>query len=828
MRKLFSFSLLFFNLFFAFAQNPKKLNSSEIYESIQKLSFLGSVLYVAAHPDDENTDLISYFSNHVHAQTAYISLTRGDGGQNLIGPELRELLGVIRTQELIQARRIDGGIQFFTRANDFGFSKTAEETFEIWNKNQVLSDLVYVIRKFQPDVIINRFDHRTPGTTHGHHTASALLSLEAFDLAKDTSKFPDHFDRVKVWKPSRLFFNPSWFFYGSKSAFEKADKSNYFPIEINAYYPTLGISNSEIASKSRSQHSSQGFGATAVRGISLEYLEPLKGGMPKENVFEGIDTTWNRVKGGKKIGEILKKIEKEYDFKNPSNSISDLILAYQLIEKLDDEHWRTLKLNEIKEIIISCAGLFLEAVASTETAIPGEEIQIKIEATNRSSAPFQLLSVMNNAHESPLKNNERKNFAISYKIPQNAKFSSPYWLEELGTLGMYKVENPKLTGLAENPKEINVEFKLKVNGQILQINRPLVYKFNDPTKGESYKPFAIVPPVSVHVEEKVLIFNDDNSKKVAVKVKSFGQELKGNLRLKAPKNWKIYPQNISVSIPIKREEKTYWFEVSPPNEESESELIPEIEINGKIWNKQLIEIKYDHIPEQKVLLSGESKIVKLIIGKSGESIAYIHGAGDAVPENLRQIGYRVDILAPSEITTENLKKYEAVVLGIRAFNVLPELAYKNKVLFEFVKNGGNLIVQYNTNGDLVTQEIAPFPLKLSRDRVTDEFSEVKFTNSSHPALNFPNKISQKDFEGWVQERGLYFPNEWSSDFSTLFSMHDKGENPLEGSVVIAKYGKGYYVYTGLSFFRELPAGVPGAYRLLANFLSLGNSNSTKK
>lgn len=823
MRKLLSILFIFTFLPSSFAQSPKKLSSSEIYESIQKLNFLGSVLYVAAHPDDENTHLISYFSNDVKARTAYISLTRGDGGQNLIGPELVELLGVIRTQELLNARKIDGGTQFFSRAVDFGYSKNPEETFDIWNKKEVLSDLVYVIRKFQPDIIINRFDHRTPGRTHGHHTASALLSLDAFDISANPKIYSEHLEKTEIWQPKRLFFNPSWFFYGSHEAFEKADKSKYFKLDIGSYYSTLGLSNSEIAAKSRSQHSSQGFGATAVRGSSIEYLEPILGESPKSDVFEGIDTTWSRVEGGKVIGELISKIEKEYDFKNPSASVADLMRVYRMISQLKDGHWKAIKLEEIKEVIIACSGLYLEAVASTETAVAGEEIQIKLEATNRTEIPFVLTSVLNKNLNQNLAFNQKFNQDISYKISNSnsASATSPYWLEEKRSLGMYKVDDLDLIGLPETPEAITVDFVLNLNGQTLKINRPLVYKYNDPATGETYKPFSIVPKVSSHLVEKVLIFSDEQPKNVAVKVKSYTDDLKANLNLKAPSNWKIQPQNQTIELSAKGEEKTYWFEVHPPKEQSEAELIPEIKIGNEVFNKELIEIKYEHIPEQKVLLSGASKIVKLDIKKKGEKIGYIEGAGDALPENLKQIGYEVEIISPQNITLENLQQFDAVVLGIRAFNVVPELAYKNKILFEYVELGGNVLVQYNTNQALVTQEISPLPLKLSRDRVTDEHSAVKFINPNHTALNYPNKITQNDFEGWVQERGLYFPGEWDKAFEPLISIHDKGENPLESSVLIAPYGKGHYIYTGLSFFRELPAGVPGAYRLLANLLSVG-------
>src|SRR5690606_819202 len=404
-------------------------------------------------------------ANDVHAQTAYISLTRGDGGQNLIGPELRELLGVIRTQELLQARRIDGGEQFFTRANDFGYSKNPEETFQFWEKEEVLSDLVYVIRKFQPDVIINRFDHRTPGTTHGHHTASAMLSVEAFDLAANSSAFPEQLKKFSTWQPKRLFWNQSWFFYGSQEKFDKADKTNLFVMDIGSYYPTLGLSNSEIAAKSRSQHSSQGFGATAVRGSAMEYLETIKGGKPEKDIFEGIETSWNRVKGGKAIGEILSKVEREFDFRNPSKSVPELINAYQLILKLEDKHWSQIKLEEIKNIIYHCSGLFLEAVAKEPYTTVGGKADVKIEAINRSNLPIKLNEVQFVKEGQDLKPNEA--FYTEKTLVGSAflKPTSPYYLAEKGSLGMYKVSDENLIGLPETPPPYSVAFNVNILGQ---------------------------------------------------------------------------------------------------------------------------------------------------------------------------------------------------------------------------------------------------------------------------------------------------------------------------------------------------------------------------
>lgn len=817
--------ILFIISSFVYAQTPTKPSSVEIYESIKKLNFLGSVLYVAAHPDDENTHLISYFANDVHARTAYISLTRGDGGQNLIGSELRELLGVIRTQELLAARRIDGGEQFFSRANDFGYSKHPDETFEIWDKKQVLNDLVYVIREFQPDIIINRFDHRSPGTTHGHHTASAMLSVEAFDLANDTNRFSQQLEYVTTWQPKRLLFNQSWFFYGSREKFEKADKSQLFQMDIGSYFPTKGLSNSEIAAKSRSQHSSQGFGTTAVRGSAMEYLEPIKGGMPQKDIFEGIDTSWNRVKGGNRIGELLSRVERNFDFKNPSASISDLIEVYKLIQNIEDLHWKKVKSKEIKNIIYACTGLFLEAVASEQYTTPSDDFSLSIEVINRSLLNVKLgnVSVLENTLNlnQELKNNQKYNYKIEGKTQKDIPYTTPYWLEQKGTVGMYRIGNERYVGMPETPKRIKASFTVSIKGYPFTFERDVVYKYNDKAKGETYKPFEVLPKISVNIEDKVMVFENENLKKVLVKVKAYRDNVEGTVQLKAPNNWGISPEKQSLRFTRKGEEKNVWFDVTPPASHQEGMLEVQFTDEKKLFDKQLVEINYSHIPEQKVLIEASTKIAKLDIQKKGEKVGYIMGAGDTVPESLRQIGYDVQIISVENITTENLKNYDAVVLGIRAFNVVEELKHRNKVLFDYVKKGGNLIVQYNTSRELLTDELAPLQLTLSRGRVTDEMSEVKFLAPNHPVLNYPNKITKQDFEGWVQERGLYFPEKWDGAFVPIFSMKDKGESALEGSLLVAQYGEGYYVYTGLSFFRELPAGVSGAYRLFANLLSLG-------
>lgn len=812
------------------AQQPEKWNSAEIFQEIKKLNFLGSVLYIAAHPDDENTRLISYLSNQVHARTAYLSLTRGDGGQNLIGPQLRELLGIIRTQELLAARKIDGGEQFFTRANDFGYSKNPEETLKIWNEEEILKDVVRTIRHFKPDVIINRFNANSAGETHGHHTSSAILSKKAFELAGKKTAFPAQAESLGPWEPKKLFFNTSPWFYDSQEAFEAADKSNFLQFDTGVYYPLQGMSNTEIASLSRSQHQSQGFGSTGTRGNTPEYIELIAGQHPKnsDDLFAGINTTWSRLEGGEEIGKILQEVEKNYDFKDPSASIPQLVRAYTRILELKDPHWRKIKLEQIKEIIAASAGLYLEAVSEESLATPGEEINLNLEAINRSGVNMSLSQVKplpsnrSISLQAPLPNNEVWVEKIPFKIPENSEYSSPYWLEKKGSLGMYRVEDPELIGLPETPREFAVEFLVQMENQKIPFRRTIVYKKNDPVKGEIYQPFEIVPQVSVSTEDDVLIFANHAPKEVPVTVRAMKDSISGSLNLKELEAWKIEPASYSFGPLKKGEEVTFIFMVTAPEFQQTSTLQPVVKINDREYSKEILQMDYQHIPLQTLVLPAETKLVKLDIQKRGNLIGYIEGAGDAVPRALEQIGYSVRIIDPENISSETLEKYDAVVLGIRAFNVVESLRTKQEELFKYVYNGGNLIVQYNTSRGLVTNDLSPFKLHLSRDRVTNEEAEVRFLNTDHPVLNFPNKITTKDFEGWVQERGLYFPDEWSPQFTPVLSMNDAGEDPKTGSLLVAPYGKGHYIYTGLSFFREFPAGVPGAFRLFANMLSLEN------
>lgn len=813
-----------------FAQQIPHTSSVEIYNKIQKLNFLGSVLYVAAHPDDENTRMIAHLANERHARTGYLSLTRGDGGQNLIGSQLGDLLGVIRTQELLEARKIDGGQQFFTRANDFGYSKNPDETLNIWNKNQVLSDVVYVIRKFRPDVIINRFDARTPGTTHGHHTSSAILSKEAFDLTNNAAAYSDQLSHVATWQPKRLFFNTSFWFYGGREKFNKADKSKLHKIETGTFYPLIGQSNQEIAALSRSRHQSQGFGTSGARGEDLDYLEFIKGTALKndDDIFEGIDTTWNRIEGGKDIGIILNLVEKNFNFKDASASVPALLSAYKLIQNLKDSHWKEIKSDEIKIIIASCMGIFIEAVASNQTATPGEKINVTLEAINRSAVPATLRSVsvpLTNKiapQNLSLKSNIANEIKLEIDLPADLEYTEPYWLKDQPTIGMYTVTNQDLIGTPDINRQLKVSFLIDFGTVTIPFERQIIYKFNDKVLGEVYKPFDIIPDVTLRIVDDVQIFPNGDAKKIQVSVQALTNDVTGFVQINLPNDWKVSPQKSVFSNLAKNENSYHEFSITPPKDAQEIEARIVANINGKIFNQQQIVIEYPHITKQQVLKTAEAKLIKLDIKTGNERIGYIMGAGDVVNQSLMQMGYNVKLLEPSQITSEKLTEFDVIITGVRAYNVLKEMINKQQLLFDFVEKGNTMIVQYNTMGDTVLKNIAPYSLEISRDRVTEEDAAVTFLAPKHKILNFPNKITSADFTNWKQEQGLYYPDTWDKAFIPIISSHDQDEDPKHGALLVAKYGKGHYIYTGLSFFRELPQGVSGAFRLMANMISISN------
>ncbi len=823
MRKI--FLLLQLLPLFVFGQQNDLMNSSEILSGIKKLNVVGSVLYIAAHPDDENTRLITYLSKERNIRTAYLSLTRGDGGQNLVGKEQAEMLGLLRTQELLAARRIDGGEQFFSRANDFGYSKTPEETFRIWNKDSILSDVVWVIRNFKPDVIICRFPTTGEGG-HGHHTASAILAAEAFDAAADPKKFPAQLKYTSTWQPKRVFwnvFNPG---------FTNAKLQEPVQIDVGNYNSLLGKYYGEIAADGRSMHKSQGFGSSPTRGSVVEYFRLMKGDSVSADPLEGIDMTWNRIQGGSAIQKMISDCIHWFDPQSPEKSVTPLMAIYLVIKNLPENdqytvYWKKQKMKEIENLLLSCSGIWMEASAGSYSAIPGKKVEFSIQFVKGTDADVKIQQIKWLNGEDTItsivpKKNELLAFKHSEILPSNIAYSNPYWLNKDHSEGLFNVTDQLLIGKPENNPPAFVTIDLMIQDVPFKIVRPLIYKSTDPVKGEVYRPFEILPPVTVNFHSRAFAFRSGSKEKVQIEIKSNTDSINGQFKINVPKEWTVEPEFISYSL-RKNEVKFETVTVTSPAKQTEG-FISAV-TSGDTILKSIRRIEYDHVPYQFTLGDARSKVVSFEINEGVKNIGYIPGAGDDVAASLKQLGYHVVILDEDAIEKEDLSKFDAIVTGIRAYNTNEWLMNEYERLMNYVKQGGNLIVQYNTNSRIgpLNAKISPYPFTISRERVTDENAEVRFINPSHPVLNYPNKISTDDFKGWKQERGIYFATETDSAYEKIFSMNDVNEKPSDGSLIIGKYGKGNFVYTGIVFFRELPAGVPGAYRLFANLLSLGKN-----
>lgn len=807
----FALSLLLSN---SMAQS-KQTNTSQLYQKLHQLAENRTVMYIAAHPDDENTRLISWLTNAQHLNTIYLSLTRGDGGQNLIGTEKGELLGLLRTQELLEARKIDGGKQWFTRANDFGYSKTATETLEIWNEEEILADVVWAIRKHQPDVLISRFDPKSNGKTHGHHTASAIFAEKAFDLAGDKTAYPEQLEYVDVWQPRRLFFNTSWWFYGSKEKFAKADKSKMVSVDVGEYYPTLGLSNNEIASLSRSKHACQGFGSALQRGSHIEWLELLKGDMPTTNHF--LDEIPNRLPAPLKAKARL--ILNNFDFKHPNKSTSDLMDFKNELIATKNEQLIAQKLPLVQELILQANGIYMEWITSEEYGVNGQKIKTTLEVTNRSAQTISIKGKQLGILKTIGKNQQYKQ-DIDFHIPKNAKSNSPYWLNEaMPNIGIYTVKNQQQVGEPESETALQETIEFTIQDENLDITTALKHKHVNPAKGEIYEPFYIVPPVAVTIPEPVYIFPNNEPQTIDVKVTSFIDGAKGNVSLSA-KDWDI-EQAKEFSMDKKGTSQTISFNVQPPQEQTVNELTASIQWNENQYQNAFQTVNYDHIDKQFVFQPAKAKIEKINIEIPNVNIAYIMGSGDLMPQSLRQVGLQVDELKEENWSLEAIQNYDVVLIGIRAFNKHKAMQTFKENLWKYVEQGGVVITQYQTYRRL--KPISPIPLKLGRDRIAEENAKLTILQPNHTVFQNPNQITNKDFDNWVQERGLYFGTEWDSAFVPLLRGNDKNEEAKEGALLVAEYGEGYYVYTGISFFRQLPAGVPGAYRLFMNILNLAET-----
>jgi LmbE family N-acetylglucosaminyl deacetylase len=785
-----------------------------ILQDLRSFRETASVLYVAAHPDDENTILIAYLARGMNYRTAYLSLTRGDGGQNVLGPDFDEKLGVARTQELLAARRLDGGRQFFSRAVDFGFSKDYRETLNIWGKDAILSDVVRVMRTFRPDIVITRFSTQ-PGGTHGHHTASAVLALEAFKLAGDPSAYPDQLKTLAPWQPKRILVNG------------RGGGDNGLHMEIQGNDPVSGLSFVELAGRSRAMHKTQGFGGFGGGGGGprTESFELLAGEPATNNILEGVDTTWERFPGGASIGKLADEIIAQFDEKNPAASVPLLLkMHHELAGLKSTDPLVAEKREQLDHIIQHCLGLEIATTIPQAEFVPGEKLPLHHTAAVHSDIPVRWMttsypSIGTALHrEDTLHSGQPVSRDSEQTLPANTPVTQPYWLREEWTPGLFHVDDPSLIGRPENPPVFPIQQTFSVDGEILVLADPPMNVAKDADGKETRRKLDVIPPVSLHFNAEVALLAPGSSHPVEIEITAARPDSSGTLQLEIPAGWKVTPAKQSFTLAKAGDKTQLKFSVTAPAQSTTAKIGAVAEVRGVRWRNDREEISYAHIPLQLLQPPARLKCVSLDLAIRGGKIGYLPGAGDSIDDCLKQMGCQVTELTVDDLTPERLKDFDAVVTGVRLFDTHRNLGTKLNALFTYVEGGGTVVMQYNRVDGL---QSTPLTLKISNERVTDENAPVTFLAPDSPVLNMPNKITSADFENWVQERGTYFPNQWDDRFTPILACNDPGEAPLKGSLLVADYGKGHFVYTGLAFFRQLPAGVPGAYRLFANLISLG-------
>ena len=756
-------------------------NAASIYAGIKKLGVMGSVLYIAAHPDDENNSFLPYLTKEKNYRTAYLSLTRGDGGQNLIGKEQGIELGLIRTQELLAARRIDGAEQYFSTAYEFGFSKSADEALTIWDHQKVLSDVVWVIRQYQPDIIITRF----PGDAragHGHHAASSIIANEAYLAAADPTKFPEQLKKgVTVWKAKRILWNT--FNFGSVNT----TSNNQFKIEVGGYNVIEGKSYGEIGAEARTMHKSQGEGRPRRRGASYEFFETTGGEAPVNDLMDGIDISWSRL-GAVSIQTEVNNLVKQFQIDQPSAIVPSLVALYTKVKALPNSVWRNYQLQQIQSLIKEAAGIFIEASTQKAQVIPGENIVLQVLINQRSSVIAQLVKIQLPSKDSliqkTLGNNQNTVIDYTFKVDASTPISQPYWLVQPKTEGMFIVNDYSFIGKAENDPAFTITAQLNIEGVDFYFPQAIQYKYTDPTKGDVYQPLAVIPAKETKYNKEVYL-------------------------MKSNKPIEISYQQIDHQGAT--EQKSTWIK-------NANESLPTN--SNDIYRKT---IQYDHIPTLNYFIRAATKIVPININTKKATVGYIDGAGDKLPEALTELGYQVVILKESDINKTTLAGLDAIVVGIRAYNMYEWITEKNDLINEYIQQGGNYIVQYLKSNQVGINKVKVGPYAFSVNgsrRVTQENVPVDFVLSNHPVLNTPNKISADDFANWVQERSTYQAENIDPHFEMPLSMHDANEPASNGSLLIAPYGKGNMVYASITLFRQLPAGNPGAYKLLANLVEL--------
>ncbi|HYC69883.1 MAG TPA: PIG-L family deacetylase [Opitutaceae bacterium] len=794
-----------------------------VLQDLRSFANTGTVLHVGAHPDDENTELITYLSRGRGYRMAYLSLTRGDGGQNELGKDFDEKLGVLRTQELIAARKIDGGRQFFTRAIDFGFSKNPEETLKFWNREQVLADVVRIYRQFRPDVVVTRFPIPPGSGGHGHHTASGILAVEAFKISGDPNAYPEQIkEGLRPWQPKRVLWNS----FRIGAAGPGSLDGPVHRQDIGGKDPVTGEEFGTIAAKSRSQHGTQGlFGAAnRARTGANEQAFMLLAGEPVagSDLMDGVDTSWNRYPGGAEIQALADQLVAAF---NPSDLDANVPAILELRRKLAALPGDAVvadKRRQLDGILQACLGLTVEMVLDEAEFVVGENPMHTRTTSLRANRTVVRVVGGGLSSRDEIRPGQPlvERSALQGPAIDAQPVTHPYWLRAEGSSGISRVDDARLIGLPEEVTRVSQTFE--VDGQQFQVTSELLHR----TAGGELRRVAVVPPVSLRLDAEVLMVAPGAAKPVQVEVTAARADTMGAVRLEVPAGWKLSPAKHDFRIPSAGGKARFSFEVTAPAQPASGRVLAVAEVRGRPYSHQRLELRYDHLPAQLLQPPARARLVAADVAIEARHIGFLPGAGDSADEALAQLGCDIRVLSGADLTPEKLAGLDAVVIGVRAFNERNDLKAAFPGLLAWVEQGGTVVAQYNRPNGLLADRLGPYELSIQgpapQNRVTDETAAVSFLAPDHPALNVPNKITAADFSGWVQERGAYFPSKWDeANYVALLAMNDPGETQPHSSVLVAQHGRGYYVYTSLAFFRQLPAGVPGAYRLLANLVSLG-------
>jgi LmbE family N-acetylglucosaminyl deacetylase len=835
-------------------------------QQLKRLQSTASAMHTGAHPDDEDSNLIAYLARGRNARTAYLSLNRGEGGQNVIGPEIFEPLGVIRTEELLQARRLDGGQQFFTSVMDYGFSKTRAEAARIWGEQETLADMVRAIRVFRPLVIISRFSG-TPADGHGQHQLAGYLTPMAYKAAADPNQFPEQIkEGLLPWQARKLYVGQGF------AAAANGEPANV-TVNTGEYDPLIGRSYAEIAAEGRSQHKSQEMGSIERRGPQSSgerLLESTVEKSAKENdIFDGIDTsikgiarlTDNSENGlsGKlaDLQETAEKALKEYDSFAPQKLVPILAKGVKQARDAKDStrnpYTKTLlaeKEQEFSKALQTAAGIIVDALSETDTIVAGDSTGVSVKIFGGAATVKNVLLKLPDGWTA-VTANEPKPTGNSFfsrpevasnstyfqvTVPSNAALTQPYWLEKPRKNFTFDWTASDATKNAPFQNQLaTAEVTLELGGVDVTIPKPVQYRYADDIRGELRRDLNIVPRVSVALDTNLLVAPASPKAQkqrlvMSITNNSFG-ETKGTAKINLPAGWTSAPTSAQFDLQRKGEKTAVAFDITiPANAKINNyNLTANAVVNGQVYDRTMNEIAYPHIQTHRLYAKADVSAQILDLKIAPVRVGYIMGSGDTVPEAIKRMGLNVTMLGETDLSTGDLSKFDTIVVGVRASQVRPDFVANNNRILDYVRNGGTLIVQYQRT-DYVQQNLEPYPAKMdsqtngvqriSNVRVVDENAPVRILVPSHPVFNYPNKIVASDWNNWVQERALYNFTTLDPQYTPLLESHDEGDPENSGGLVYAKIGKGNYIYNSYSFFRQLPTGNPGAYRLFANLLSL--------